>query len=75
MFVFGDGKIEMESGIADQDQPTNGIIRALLNARAPDASICPSEVARLARVGIASRDRCKQLCRTSGRCWRFGGLT
>ncbi len=38
----------MESGIADQDQSIADIIRALLYERAPDASICPSEVARQA---------------------------
>ncbi len=36
----------MGSGIADQDEPIADIIRALLDARSPDASICPSEVAR-----------------------------
>ena len=38
----------MDSGIADQDRAIADIIRALLNARVPDASICPSEVARQA---------------------------
>jgi hypothetical protein len=35
-------------GTADQDQAIADIIRALLDARTAEASICPSEVARQA---------------------------